>query len=226
MVFENIFASSKKKKKPKTLPKPKIIVDTREKQSLIPSLLINEGCEIEYRLLHVGDYIVKNTVIERKTLSDFIGSMLNKRLNRQLNSLKDQKNKLLLIEGIEEQLHENSPNINPNAIRGYILSILLNYQIPILFTKNQKDTAKFLKVLALKPEKEPEMGINDKPKPKNTKEQLQYLIEGFPGIGPKTAKKLLEKYGTIKNIINASEEDLEKLIGKKADTFKLSDVKY
>jgi Fanconi anemia group M protein len=225
MQFENIFSKSKKKEKPIT--KPKIIVDTREKQSLVASNLIHEGCEVEYKILHVGDYIVKNTVIERKTISDFISSMLNKRLNRQLNNLKDQKSKLLLIEGIDEQeLYHSESGVSENSVRGYLLSILLNYQIPILFTKNHEDTAKFLKVLALKPTKEREMGINDKPKPRNVKEQLQYLMEGFPNIGPKTAKKLLKEFGTFKNIINTPIEDLEKLIGKKSESFKLSEKVY
>ena len=52
------------------------------------------------------------------------------------------------------------------------------------------------------------------------KEQLQFIIEGFPGIGPKTAKKLLTKFKTIKNIINASQEELREAVGKKADIIK------
>ena len=46
-----------------------------------------------------------------------------------------------------------------------------------------------------------------------------YIIEGFPGIGPTTARKLIEKFKTIKNIINASKEELEEILGKKTDLF-------
>jgi ERCC4-type nuclease len=226
MAFVDIFSKSENKKE-SNKPKPKIIVDTREKQSLVASNLINEGCEVVYQQLPVGDYIVRNTTIERKTISDFISSMLNKRLNRQLNALKTQKSKLLLIEGIDEhELYHEDSTIHPNAIRGYLLSIILNYQVPILFTKDHEDTAKFLKVLSMKPTKERDLGLNDKPKPRNVKEQLQYLVEGFPGIGPKTARKLLEEFGTLKNIINQPIENLEKLIGKKAESLKLIDKKY
>lgn len=226
MALLDIFSKTKQQET-KTIKKPKIIVDTREKQSLVASNLIHEGCEVEYKQLHVGDYIVNGTIIERKTVSDFQSSMLNKRLNRQLNALKTQKKKLLLIEGIDEQeLYPDESGINPNAIRGYLLSILLNYQVPILFTKDHEDTAKFIKVLALKPSKESEIGLNDKPKPRNVKEQLQYIVEGFPNIGPKTARKLLEEFGTFKDIINAPMEELEKLIGKKAKSFELKDIKF
>ena len=224
MIFENIFS----KKKNQKIKKPiKIVVDTREKNSLVISELMGLGIEIEFKQLHIGDYIVKNTVIERKTVSDFTSSMVNKRLIRQLKNLQKKKRKLLLIEGIDEQeLYSEESAVNENAIRGFLLSITLNYQVPILFTKDCEDTAKFLKVLALKPDKEREMGINDKPRPRNVKEQLQYILEGFPGIGPKTARKLLDEYKTFRNIINEDINKLHKLIGKKAEVFKLLDEVY
>ena len=76
------------------LKKPKIIVDTREKQSLVASELVHNGCEIKFEQLKVGDYIVKNTLIERKTVSDFIGSMLNGRLRKQLKNMQKVENKI------------------------------------------------------------------------------------------------------------------------------------
>ena len=225
MAFLDIFSQTKEISK--QIIKPIIIVDTREKQSLIASELINQGCEVDFKHLHIGDYIVNEVVIERKTISDFISSMINGRLRKQLQDLQNIKNKILLIEGIDEQeLYHEEHTINENAVRGFLLSIILNYKVPIIFTKDYEDTAKFIKVLAKKPKKEQEFGINNKPKPKNTNEQLQYLIEGFPGIGPKNAKKLLKEFKTIKNIINASIEDLEKVIGKKAEIFKLLDSAY
>jgi len=218
---------SKTKTKEKTIIKPKIIVDTREKNSLVASELVKQGCEIEFRHLGVGDYIIKDVVIERKTISDFISSMINGRLRTQLQNLQQIKNKLLLIEGIDEyELYHEENSVNENAVRGFILSILLNHQIPIVYTKDYEDTAKFIKVLAKKPSKEAEFPTNIKPRATSVSEQLQFIMEGFPGIGPKTAKKLLNEFKTIKNIINADIKDLEKSIGKKAEIFKLIDHKY
>ena len=226
MKFQNIFSASKRKNQ-KPVEKPRIIIDIREKQSLVASELVHLGCEIEFKQLPIGDYVVKNAIIERKTISDFLSSMINKRLIRQLQNMQPLNKKLLIIEGINEHelYHEESP-INENAVRGLLLSIVLNYQIPIIFTKDYEDTAKFLLVLAKKPEKENEIGLNDKPKPRNVKEQLQYIIEGFPGIGPKTARKLLKEFKTIKNIINTDIKELQKLIGKKSESFKLLDKEY
>jgi ERCC4-type nuclease len=207
-------------------PKQKIFIDYREKKSMVASELIKLGYEVEFLELKVGDYLVNNIAIERKTVSDFISSMINKRLSKQLEELQQYENKLLLIEGIEEHelYSDNSEGMNANAIRGFLLSILLKHKIPIIFTKNTEDTAKFIDVLARK--KEVESSLNATKKSFNKKEQMQFILEGFPGIGPKTAKKLLEKFKTIKNIFSASPEELEKEIGKKSDIFKLVGEEY
>ncbi len=199
----------------------KIKIDHREKNSLIPAELIELGHKIEFSHLPVADYIIKNTAIERKTISDFINSMINKRLSKQLIELKQYPKHLLIIEGIEEQeiYNDNKEGINGNALRGFILSILLNYKIPIVYTKDYEDTAKFISILAKK-QKKPHISLNPKKHSHNKKEQLQYIIEGFPGIGPATAKRLLKKYKTISNIINQDLKNLENDIGKKAEIFK------
>ncbi len=221
-MFENIFLNKRTKRD----TKPKIIADIHEKNSLLISELIEIGVDVELRHLKVADFIVKDVAIERKTVSDFLSSMINKRLIRQLEELGQYPNCLLLIEGIEEQeLYNDEPEgIHGNAIRGFLLDILLKYKVPIIFTKDYKDTAFFLLILAKKQGKE--ISIRAKKKNLSKKEQLQYILEGFPGIGPKTAKKLLKKYKTIKEIINTPLEELKTEIGKKAEIFKLLEEKY
>lgn len=253
--MKNLYNIFQKKKKIEKI-KPKITIDYREKNSLVISALIRLGIEIEFRELKIADYIVKDVAIERKTINDFISSMINKRLFNQIQELQQYKNRLLIVEGIEEQelysddedsyaisdgLQERnrssefrgklkktrglSSGVNGNAIRGFLLSILLKYNIPIIFTKNYEDTAKFISVLAKKQTKE--IALKAKKRILNKKEQLQFIIESFPGIGPITAKKLLSKFKTISNIINASEDELKKTIGKKAEPIiKLRNIKY
>jgi len=211
---------SKKQKKIKD--KPKVIADHREKNSLIPSELMNLGLTVEFKNLKVADYIIGGVAIERKTVSDFVTSMINGRLLKQLIELTQYKDKLLIVEGIDEQeLYTDSEDwigMHPNSIRGFLLSILLKHKVPIIFTKNHEDTAKFLSVLSKR--KPRELPLNVKKKNLNKREQMRFIIEGFPGIGPKTSKKLLKKFKTIKDIINASEEELKNVIGKKAENMK------
>lgn len=222
--FLDIF-SRKPLKIKKEIPKQKIIVDNREKNSLVPAALMKVGFEIEFEQLKVGDYIVKDVVIERKTVTDLHGSIINKRLFNQIEELKQYENKLLIIEGLEHQdIYNDNKGISSNAIRGFLLSITLKHKIPIIFSNTPFDTAKYIEVLSKKKSKE--LPLNVTKKSFNKKEQLQFIIESFPNIGPKNAKKLLEELKTLQNIFNSSQEELEKIIGKKAEIFNLVKEKY
>lgn len=221
-MFEEIFSQ----KPVKIVDKIKIVVDHREKNSLVIAELVSLGFDLEFKQLPVADFLVNDTAIERKTVSDFISSMINKRLFNQLEEIKQYENHLLLIEGTEDQeLYNESNKMNANVIRGLILSILLKYKVPIVFAKNYEDTAKFISVLAKKEEKG-DLSLRARKKVLNRNEQIQYLLEGFPGIGPSTAKKLLRKYKTIKTIINTPLDELKKEIGKKSEIFSLLDYEF
>ena len=220
----NIFSKTKIVKN-NHKPTEKIIIDYREQNSLVASELIKLGYETEFKELKVADYIVREVAIERKTVSDFISSMMNRRLIRQLEELQQYKNKLLIIEGIDEQeLYPEGNGVNPNSIRGFLLSIVLKHKIPLIFSKDAEDTAKFIDLIARK--KQQETGIRPTKRILNKKEQMQFILEGFPGIGPIAAKKLLKKFSTLQNIFSAPQDELQKIIGKKAEVFLITELEY
>ncbi len=174
----------------------------------------------------IADYIItgdnqegkfQEIGIERKTQSDFINSIIDKRIINQLIVLKENfEFPLLIIEG-SENLYELR-DFHPNAIRGMLTSIALDYQVPIIHTKNHRDTAAHIAVIVKRLEKSKRvLSLLTKRKPLTLKEQQEYIIESLPGIGPTIAKSLLARFGNVKNIINASEKDLQEVdkIGKK-----------
>lgn len=221
----DIFSKSKKEK---AEVKPRVVMDYREKNSLVYSSLIELGIDVEVRELKIADYIVSNVAIERKTVSDFISSMISKRLASQLDNLQQYRNRLLVIEGIDEQelySHEiPEVGIHPNAIRGFLLSIIFEHKTPIIFTKDSQDTAKFISVLAKRQEREASLNVSRKNLSK--KERMQFILESFPGIGPKTAKKLLSHFKSLKEVFDAPIEELREIIGVKAEVFRLLEEKY
>jgi len=213
MPFHNIFSKEKEMKENKI----KIIIDNREKQSLVASQLANLGFQIQFEQLKVGDYLVNDVAVERKTLSDLKSSIINKRIIQQLLELKQYPKNILIVEGIsQEDIH--SGIIHENALRGFLLSVALEFQVPLIFTQNEKDTAKYLAVLAKKSPKK-DFSLRASKLFKSKPERLQFILEGFPNIGPVTAKKLIKQFKTLKNIINASEEELEPILGKKTSDF-------
>ena len=204
----------------------KIIVDHREKASGIIKELVKKGFDVEEKQLITADYIVEsrdrsnNTVtvgIERKTQSDFLNSIIDKRIIQQLIYLKENFSvPLLVIEGSDNIY--TLRNFHPNAVRGMLASIAIDFQIPIIHTKNKRDTASLLEVIAKRLEKpRSQLSLLKKKKPATLKEQQEYLIESLPLIGPQMAKDLLKNFKTVKQIFNAEEKDLLKInkMGKK-----------
>jgi len=211
----NIFSKSKKTK-PET-PLPKIIIDNRERNSLVPSELISLGFQTEYKQLPVADYLIGNTAIERKTISDLKSSIISKRLISQLIELKQYPQNLLIIEGSQSELY-NSITLHENAVRGLLLSISLDYKVPIVFSKNEKETALLISVLAKRTKKE--ISLRSSKLFKSKKEQQQFILEGFPNIGPKTAQSLLKQFKSLEKIFSAPLEDLSSILGSRASQFK------
>ena len=207
-----------------------IIIDKREKNSMVVSELVEKKQEIKLEQLKVADYIIGNVAVERKTISDFINSMLSKRLLRQLEELKQFPQQILIIEGSDDLPLYEIGKINPNAVRGMMLSIVLDFKIPIILTKNYEDTADFLILLKKRQEKKPkQISLRANRKAFNLAEQQQFILEAFPGIGPVTAKSLLKKFKTIKKVMNTKEKDLTKakINKKKAEAMKkIIETKY
>ena len=198
--------------------KLKIEVDNREKNSLVVSELVKLGFEISWAQLPVADYIVNGVAIERKTISDLKSSVIDKRIISQLLELKQYERKFLLVEGILKEDLYNS-GMHENAFRGFLLSVALDFEVPIIFTYDEKDTAKYISVLARKKEKGLQ-GIRASKILLSKEEQIQFILEGFPNVGAVKAKKLIEKFGSLFNIFNASVEELVEVLGKRVGEFR------
>lgn len=215
---------------PKKEELPVVFADTREGNSKVIRHLSEMEIDVKVQAMAVGDYQVSDeVVIERKTAKDFVDSIVDKRLFKQARSLMEEfKRPLIILEG--DDLYNGM--INPNAIRGSIASIALDFGISIIPTRNAQDTAAMIKRIAIREqsgEKTPIQIRTDK-KPVNLWEQQLFIIESLPNIGPVNAKNLLEHFGTVANIINASESQLQEVegIGKKtaANMRKVVDSKY
>ena len=214
MTFFNIFSN----KKEKPISTNLILVDYREKNSLVVPYLQDFSLQLKFENLPIGDYIINNIAIERKTISDFKSSVIDKRIFEQIKNLQQCPQNLLILEGILEEDIYNL-RINENAFRGFLLSILLKQKIPLLFTYDAKDTAKYLKVLAMKNKENNSLSLRPTKIIFSEEEKKQYILEGFVGIGPVTAKKLLSHFGSLYSIFSASEEELKKVIGNKSKDF-------
>lgn len=217
-------------RKVETSNKPVVYADSREGNSKVIRHLTEMEMDVKVRPMAVGDYQVSDDVaIERKTAKDFVDSIMDKRLFKQATELREEfKNPLIILEG--DDFYNGF--INPNAVRGSIASIALDFGISIIPTRNAQDTAAMIKRIAIREQtgEKPHIQTRTDKKPVNMWEQQLFIVESLPNIGPVNAKKLLEHFGTVSKIINASENELMEVegIGKKTakNIRKVVDSKY
>ncbi|MBN2567093.1 DEAD/DEAH box helicase [Candidatus Woesearchaeota archaeon] len=197
----------------------RIVADYREKGNTIIKDLIEMGADVSLDTLKYADYVASQRVgIEVKRVPDFVNSIVDKRLLLQMKDLKQgYARPLVVIEG-EEDIYEVR-NVHPNAIRGMLATIAVSYGIPIVHTRNAKDTAGLILTIA---RREQETGgrdfsLHQEKKPLTLREQQEYIVEALPSIGPGLARPLLERFGSVRGVMTGKREELEEvpLIGKK-----------
>ena len=191
----------------------RIVIDERERKSGIPKLLRAIGVNVEVKTLPIGDYIVSHeTVVERKSIHDFISSIFDGRLFDQCNRLKEHfKFPIILLEGNVDEIESTTEN--PLVFYGALSTIAVDFKIPVIPTPNASHTAKLL--VSLSSRKESIKGPLLKKIKKSNDIQKQQLIVlcSLPGIGEKTAIRMLEKFGTPLKALSSSTKDLAKIPG-------------
>ena len=118
---------------------------------------------------------------------------------------------VIVIEGSEDIYSVR--NVHHNSILGMMATIAVSYGIPIIQTKNFKETASLLQIIARREQAETskDFNVHADRKPTSLKEQQEYFISSLPAINLTLSKPLLKHFKTIKNIVNASAEELQKV---------------
>ena len=189
-----------------------IVVDQRELDSAIArDLSTREGMATRLETLAVGDYVVSDRVaVERKTVSDFLDTLTggDRSLFDQVGDLsRHYARPVVLIEG--EGLYEER-NVHPDAIRGALASLTVDFGVSVLRTEGEGDTADLLAVLAGREQttRDRAVSVHGEKSAKTLAEQQEYVVGAIADIGPVTARSLLEHFGSVEAVMTAREEDL------------------
>lgn len=195
-----------------------IVFDSREQGSGVTKALSkNAEVSLREKQLEVGDYIVSNVcAVERKSIDDFLDTLTggDRSLFEQVRDMVNAYSTgVVIIEGADVEQLYNSRNIHPNAIRGALASVVLDYGISVIHTVDERHTAEMLVQLA-KREQESSDSVVDphgSKKGKTLLEQQEYIVSSLKFIGPVTSQKLLEHFGSILAVMQASQEELKQV---------------
>ncbi|HEX5358946.1 MAG TPA: ERCC4 domain-containing protein [Candidatus Nitrosotalea sp.] len=191
----------------------RMVIDERERKSGIPDLIKQIGVKVETMNLPVGDYIVApETIVERKSVNDFISSVFDGRLFDQCSRLKEHfEHPAIVIEGNVDEIDKITEN--PLVFYGAMSSVVLDFKIPVIPTPNASHTAKLLISMCARQGAVKGPFLKKIRKSGDLKQQQLSILCSLPGVGEKLATRMLEKFGSTSNSLNASYVELSKISG-------------
>ena len=205
----------------------KIVVyaDVREEKSGVPRLIEARGILVVRKQLPVGDYIVSGeAVVERKSAYDFAHSLFDGRLFEQASRLSESYPIVVyIVEGDPFRVRRFAGR--REQLTAALVALILDYNVKVIYSVGPDHTASIIASLARRMQQAGRRGvvIHKKPKLCSTREWQLYILQSFPGIGPKTAERILERFGSIEAFVRASMSEIAKVPGigeKKAEEIK------
>lgn len=200
---------------------PVVYVDSRETRSSVGRELDRMSqVTVEIETLSVGDYVVSNRIaVERKELDDFVDSLTagERDLFTQVSELTEAYERpVLIVEGGDgiSDLYGRA-QIDEEAVRSALQSITVDFNVSLLFTDTEAETAKNIRSLARREQQETDTDINPHANKRtdSVSDTQEYVVSSIPDVGPVTAHNLLTELGSISQIITASRDTLTTVDG-------------
>jgi DNA excision repair protein ERCC-4 len=222
-----------------TAQPPRVVVDVREFRSSLPSLLHGRSMVIVPCMLTVGDYILSpNICIERKSIKDLISSFKDGRLYNQAETmLLHYKSPMLLIEFDQNKSFTLEPfadlsgslssmsssNASSDLQSKLVLLTLAFPRLRIIWSSSPYQTAEIFESLKTQ-EAEPDpiaavrVGLEggQKVEDQSFNREPQDMLRIVPGVTGKNIKNLVVEMGSLREVANASVDELEPAVGKEA----------
>ncbi|UPM43613.1 DEAD/DEAH box helicase [Halocatena salina] len=196
-----------------------IVIDQRELDATIArDLSTREGLTTRLETLDVGDYVLSDrVVVERKSVDDFLDTIVesDRSLFEQIrDAARSYARPILILEGEQGALFERR-NVHPNAIRGALASLAVDFGISVLYTRDETGTADLLETIARREQEDTDrtVSVHGEKSTKTLPEQQEYVVSAIAEVGPVTATALLEQFGSVEAVMSASAEELTSVSG-------------
>ncbi|MFP4626202.1 MAG: DEAD/DEAH box helicase [Natronomonas sp.] len=199
-----------------------IVADQRELDSHIArDLSTREGLETRLETLEVGDYVLSDrVVVERKTVEDFLDTLVgeDRSMFQQVGDAAHYYARpVVILEG--DRLFE-SRNVHPNAVRGALASLAVDFGASVLRSEDSEETADLLEIIARREQNDDgrTVSVHGRKRGKTLTERQEYVVGAIAEVGPVTARALLEHLGSVEAVMTAAEDELLEVDGVGAVT--------
>lgn len=207
-------------------------IDTRE-SDLIRLMNNSEGMSVKQLqvadiwigVTETGEISENGVIIERKSIRDLEASILDGRYREQRGRILAfcQENKTQPMYILEGSLSSGTGRLQKKAIMKFINRLIFHYQIPVMQTASVNETAELVQSLVEQWKDDPKNlqrttelvkvtdGIHIQKKT-NASDHKQFAISCLaqcPGVSVKMAEAIIEKFGTLPDVINADAKEIE-----------------
>ncbi|XP_052615512.1 DNA repair endonuclease XPF isoform X2 [Peromyscus californicus insignis] len=218
---------------------PSIVVDMREFRSELPSLIHRRGIDIEPVTLEVGDYILTPELcVERKSVSDLIGSLHSGRLYSQCLAMsRYYRRPVLLIEFDAGKPFSLVPrgaffqDMSSSDVSSKLTLLTLHFpRLRLLWCPSPHATAELFEELKQnKPQPDAAMAMAITADSETLPESDKYnpgpqdFVLKMPGINAKNCRSLMNQVKNIAELVSLSQERLTSILGHAGNAKQLHD---
>jgi DNA excision repair protein ERCC-4 len=200
----------------KTNEKVQIVVDDRERPSgVIEELEKALAVVVKIEHLPVGDYCVDGAVlIERKTAADFAQSLIDGRLFGQAGRMSSSALRpAYIVEGTSAEWA--GLGVSREALQGALVTLMLIFDVPVFRSSDPAESARLIFYIGsqLVRQRDPGYAPYRQAKAKRKKTRQLRILQSLPGVGADRAKKLLERFKTVRACFTASPAELSEVEG-------------
>lgn len=182
-----------------------VVVDDRERRPGLADELARLGRRVAVGRLPVGDAeIGPRVLVERKTVADFVLSVEDGRLFEQAWALRGAcRRPLLVVEGEDAY---DAARLSPRSLRGILAALLVGNGVPLLRTASIAETAEWIEVIARREERRLARNRADVA-PTDARVAMD-VLGAIPGVGDGRARRLVERFGSVRAVFTADEDAL------------------
>ena len=189
------------------------VVDHREHYTML-SYLGDLGFEVVHLPTGRGDVASTRVSIERKE-DDLIPSLFDDRRLRQLGAMREEAEfSYLIVTKSYGQIKAGlrKRKLSERTFVSFIAS-LCAVGYPPVFIDDRYDASLLMAKIVDKIEDDRPRIYVPRPKAPSANEYRNAIIEGLPNIGPKTRRKITKRFSTIKELCDATPEEIATIEG-------------
>jgi len=188
-----------------------LVVRATKPRSQAGRLLADQGLQIVPIAEDEGNverFIISDALaVDRRTGSSLLNGIMDKTLFTSAIYLREHFALPVLI--LEGEVNYEYRGFDPQAVRGAISSMVLEYGLTVLSTRDLDETAHMLIMMARQEQVGiPEISLIPKRKATSLADMQRRLVEMLPGAGRVMARELLQHFGSVDRIARASEDEL------------------